>query len=183
MDDVYVVELTTTGPSGFPKDDIAEVAVCRMDADGMDFSTVYNDGIALDPRDLGKDALDWLQSGYGMDPEELYAGSPKERVVDRVQGILYGRECSAYNVNNVFGRYLCFEPWDMTGNATLLPSISLRLPPDMKGPAGEEHLQIRRAYDALCPDDPAEVGDGRRAIHMAQMATCVLMVLRRRGLS
>lgn len=30
MDDVYVVELATTGPSGYPKDTVAEIAVCRV---------------------------------------------------------------------------------------------------------------------------------------------------------
>ena len=84
MDDVYVVELATTGPSGYPKDTVAEIAVCRVLSDGSDFETVYNDGIALDPKDLGKDPLDYMEENYGIVPEDLYVGSDVSRVASDV---------------------------------------------------------------------------------------------------
>lgn len=183
MDDVYVVELATTGPSGYPKDTVAEIAVCRVMSDGSDFETVYNDGIALDPKDLGKDPLDYMEENYGIVPEDLYVGSDVSRVASDVQGLIFGKECTAYNVGNVFGKYLSFEPWDCARNLTVLPSISVRLPPELKGPPEMEHTLIRSAYDAICPGDPAMVGDGRRAIHLAQMAASVFATLRRNGLA
>lgn len=181
MDEVYVTELVTTGNAGYPKDEVVEIAVCRMLADGSDFDLVYNDAVQLDPRDLGKDALDFLLSDCGMEPEELYAGEDQAEVARRLKDVLYGKECTAYNVGNVYGKYLCFEPWDMTRNATLLPSISMRLDPELKGPPEREHDLIVKAYETLCPGDPAQVGGGRRAIHLAQMAVSVLMGLRREG--
>lgn len=182
MDDVYVVEVACTGPKGVPDDAVAEIAVCRVLADGSDFDTVYNDGIALDPLDLGKGPLDYMQENYGILPEELYAGSDIGRVVSDFQAVTFGRDCTSYDVGSVFGRHLSFEPWDATGNLTLLPSISVRLPRELRGPPRDEHVLIRRAYEALCPGDPAEVGDGMRALHLAQMASSVLMALRSRGL-
>lgn len=181
MDDVYVVEIATTGPKGMPKDTVAEVAVCRMLADGSDFDTVYDNLIMMDPRDLGKEGLDYLSENYGILPEELYAGESLDRVVSDLQKAVYGRECTAYNVGAVFGKYLNYEPWDCTRELTLLPSISMRLERELKGPPENEHELIRAAYTKLCPGDPACVGEGRRAVHLAQMATSVLMCLRRDG--
>ncbi len=181
MDDVYVVEIATTGPKGVPADTVAEVAVCRMLADGSDFDTIYSVSIAMDPRDIGKEGLDHLSKNYGIRPEELYLGEGTDKVVRRLQNSVFGRECTSYNVGNVFGKYLSFEPWDCTGNLTLLPSISMRLPSELRGPPEREHELIRAAYDSLCLGDPACVGAGRRALDLAQMAASVLIKLRREG--
>lgn len=182
MEEFYVVELALTGPKGAPKDGVAEIAVCRVLADGSDFETVYNDGIALDPLDLGKEPLDYMESNYGILPEELYEGSPEDRVVSDFQKLVFGKECTAYSVGNVFGKHLNYEPWDATRNLTLLPSLSVRLPPEYKGTPEEEHLQIRRAYEALCPGDPAGVGAGGHAVDLAQMAASIGARLRRDGM-
>ncbi len=81
MDDVYVVEIATTGPNGVPADMVAEVAVCRMLADGSNFDTVYSGSIAMDPRDIGKEGLDHLSGNYDIRPEELYLGEGTDEVV------------------------------------------------------------------------------------------------------
>lgn len=181
MDEVYVVEVAATGPRGVPGDAVAEVAVCRMDADGRDFDTVFSELVSMDPRDLGKDSLDYMSSNYGIEPEELYGGIPAREAAGRLQRVIYGKECTSYNVGNAFGKHLSFEPWDCARELTLLPSISMRLDPDLRGPPEEEHRLIRRAYDRLCPGDPACVGEGGRAMDLAQMAVSVLMVLRTHG--
>lgn len=181
MDEVYVVEIATTGSAGAPRDAVAEVAVCRMLADGSDFDTVFDSVIALDPRNIGKDALDFLSEEYEINAEDLYAGEELSDVVSRFQGKVFGRECTSYNVGAVFGKHLNFEPWDCTRNLTVLPSISIRLDSDLKGPPEREHALIREAYERMCPGDPACVGGGRRAVHLAQMAVSVLMRLRHDG--
>lgn len=181
MDEVYVVEIAATGPKGVPKDTVAQIAVCRMLADGSDFDTVYDGTIALDPRDIGKDALDYLSENYGIEAEDLYAGEQESEVVSRLRDAIYGKGCTSYNVGNVFGKYLSFEPWDCAREVTLLPSVSVRLDRSLKGTPEQEYELIRKAYDQLCPGDPAEVGDGRGALQLAQMAVSVLMRLRRDG--
>lgn len=178
-----MVEIATTGPSGYPRDTVSEIAICRMLPDGSDFETVYNDGVALDPRDVGKASLDYMEESYGIVPEDLYAGSDIARVASDVQKIIFGKDCTAYNIGNVFGKYLSFEPWNCARNVTMLPSISVRLPSDLKGAPESEHILIRNAYESICPGDPAMVGEGRRAIHLVQMAASVLIALRRNGLA
>lgn len=175
-----VVEIASTGPAGYPADQVAEVAVCRIE--GTDFVTVYDDVVALDPLDLGKEPLDYMSEQYGIDVEDLYMGMPIDDVVSHVQDVLFGNECTSYDVGNVFGRYLSFEPWDATGNSELLPSLCARLPRELKGRPWEEHVKLREAYESLCPGDPADVGDGMHAGHLAQMASSVLLALREQGL-
>ena len=81
MEDVYVVQVAATGPRWCPEDEVAEIAICKVLPDDSDFETVYNDGIALDPMDLGKAPLDYMSSEFGIEPEDLYAGSELGRVV------------------------------------------------------------------------------------------------------
>ncbi len=180
MTETYVVEIVATGAGGYPKEQVAEIAICRIT--GTEFETTYCNGICLDPLDLGKNSLDYLSENHGIEAEDLYTGSPLDAVVADVQKLLFGNECTAYDAGNVFGRYLAFEPWDLTGNATILPSLSSRLPRDLKGPVSEESRMLESAYETLCPGDPAQTNGGRRALHLAQMASCILLELRGRGL-
>ena len=182
MDEVYVVEVSTTGPKGAPADAVAQIAVCRMLPDGSDFDTVYDATVAMDPKDLGKESLDHLSGCFGINPEDLYLGEDLDRVVRDVQEIIFGKECTSYNVGNVFGKHLSFEPWDATRNLTLLPSLSVRLPGDLRGPPEQEHILIRRAYGSICPGDPAGIREGNHAIDLAQMAASVAAALRREGI-
>lgn len=180
MDDVYIVEIAATGDNGMPKDTVAEVAVCKMFSDGSDFETTYYGRIALDPRDLGKDALDHLADVHGIGPEGLYMGDPEDTVVRGLQDAIFGKECTSFDVNLTFGRFLCFEPWDTTGELTLLPSYSVRLDRDIRNPP-EGELAIPYAYSKLCPDDPAGIGKGRTALDLAQMSASMMCILRRGG--
>lgn len=180
MDEVYVVEVATTGVNGCPRDRVAEIAVCKVS--GRDFETVYFETLALDPLDLGKESLDYMSETFGIEPESLYAGIEEDAAVSAIQKIIFGKYCTSYTVGNVFGRYLSFEPWDATRNVTLLPALSARLPQEFKGAPWEEPIRLAEAYRAFCPDDPAQVGEGRRAIHLAQMASSVLLDLKDRGM-
>lgn len=183
MDDAYVVEIASTGGRGCSQDAIVEMAICRVRSDGTSFETIYNDGIAVDPLDLGKDALDYMEVNYGIMPEELYSGSPQGRVVSDFQRMVFGNECTSFDVSQTFGKFLSFEPWDATGNLTILPSISARLPLGTYDRTLPPSTVIPSVYRSLCPDDPASVGEGRRALHLAQMSASILSVLRRNGLA
>ncbi len=181
MDDVYVVQIAATGSKGLPSDAVSQVAVCRMLSDGSDFDTVFFETVSLDPLDIGKDSLDYMSESFGINAEDLYSGMDAESVASGLQKTIYGKECTSYNIGNVFGKYLNYEPWDCTRELTLLPSISMRLDRELKGPPEQEHQLIRKAYDSLCPGDPAQVGEKKSALELAQMSVSVLMVLRRAG--
>lgn len=173
MDDVYVVEASFTGPKGFPMDRVVEVAVCRMHRDGEDFDTVYNSFVYADPKDLGKDALDYLYENYGIAAETLYAAPEQEVVGRELLSKLQDTEATSFDVNKTFGQFLCVEPWDLNGELSLFPSISSRLPPEYSG-------DIRKAYDYVTPGNPLDV-HGMTAMDRCLMATSIMMKLRQTG--
>ena len=178
MDEVYIVEVAVTGESGFPKDAVVQIAICRMEADGSDYDTVYEDNIALDPKDVGHDALTRLEEVYGITAEILYMGEDRSEVISRVTSILKGHDCASFS-KMTFSKFLCYEPWDLNCEVTFLPAISLLIPRDMLGDTDPNSLH--NVYGRLCPGDPAGVGEGRSAMDMAQMSACVAMAMRRKG--
>lgn len=173
MDDVYVVEAAFTGPRGFPMDRVIEVAVCRMHRDGEDFDTVYDSFVQADPMDIGKDSLDFIQENYGVTAETLYAAPPVEVVAKELLEKLRDTECTSFDVNHTFGRFLCVEPWDLNGELELFPSISSRLPP-------EYCKTLEEAYDYVTPGNPMGV-EGRTAMDRCLMSTSIMMKLRKTG--
>jgi hypothetical protein len=181
MEDVYVVEIVDTGPRGIPYDTVVQVAACRMFADGEDFDTVYSGCIAREPMDLGKESLDHIEEVYGITPEELYDGDTEEDVAEGLRQAILGKECTSFDVQHTFGRFLSFEPWDTARELTLLPSFSSRIPRGMR-PGPNVPANIASVYSALCPDDPFSVGTGRSALDLATMSCGILMRLRRDGM-
>ncbi len=173
MDDVVVVECATTGTKGFPIDRVIEVSVCRMHRDGMDFDTVYDSFVYADPMDIGKDALDHLQNEYGITAETLYAAPEEGIVVKELFSKIKGSECTSFNVNLTFGKFLCVEPWDLNMEITMLPSIASRLPP-------EYSRSLPDAYHHFCPDNPMDVS-GRTSMDRCLMSTALMMRLRQDG--
>ncbi len=179
MDEVYVVEIAATGPKGVPKDTVAEVAVCRVLGDGSDFDTVYWGRVALDPLDLGKEPLDYLQENYGITAESLYSGDPQEEVVKGFQDAVFGQEVTSYSVGSTFGKFLSFEPWDTAREVTVLPSYSAVLPE--KCSAETVPGSIEAAYSVLCPGDSAGFSAEPGALRLAHMSASVVALLRREG--
>lgn len=180
MEDLYVVEIAATGPKGMPADAVAEAAVCLLPGDGSEFETVFYGRVMLDPLDIGKDALDYLESEYGITAESLYAGDPEEEVAKGLQGAVYGKECCSYDVGFTFGRFLSFEPWDTAREVEVLPSYRLMLPDAVRGDSAAS--SISAAYSALFPDDDAGILEEQGALRLAQMSASIVQRLREEGL-
>ena len=83
MTSIFAVETAATGPIGFPMDKVVQIAICEIS--GGEYETVFAECIRTDPRDLGKEPLDYLSDNYGIHAEDLYSGVPEESVVERVQ--------------------------------------------------------------------------------------------------
>jgi len=181
MDDVYVVETASTGTKGFPKDRVVEIGICRIPAGAMTFESVFAERIETDPREIGKPALDRLELMHGMDPQNLYFGIPEDEAVDRVRDMLVGKTCASFDIQEVFGKFLCFQPWNLTHEAELLPSIKSRFHPDLRFMETEGN-PIRHLYDKVLPDDPASVGEGNGAYECACMSAALFIHLRGQGL-
>lgn len=181
--DMYVIEVNADGDKGYPDNIVVEVGVCKVDLDRMDFDSIYSDIIVLDPLNMGKTSLDWLTDTAGIDVRELYMGLPQEEVVSNVKKLLKGNEVACFDIGETFGRFLLFEPWDFTKEMTIMSSVSSRMPRNAS-PILKTNLQgrIGYAYAKLCPDDPADVGDGRRALQLAQMTSEITIRLRKSGL-
>ena len=180
--DVYVVQIVADGPDGFPADHVAEIGICGVSLSRMDADSVYGEVVALDPRELGKRRLDYLEERAGITAGELYAGTPEEKVIGEVKSLLQGGTVAAYDIKNVFYYHLLNGAWDLTGTVSFMPAISARLDRGFR-PAvrGDENIGIRKAYEAMCPGDPMGVGGGSRALDCAQMSAAVMMELRRAG--
>lgn len=180
---MYVIEVNADGDKGYPDNIVVEVGVCKVDLDRMDFDSIYNDIILLNPVDMGKTSLDWLTDTAGIDVRELYLGTPQEEVVSNVKELLKGNEVACFDVGVTFGRFLLYEPWDFTKEITVMSSISSRIPSNAS-PIVKTNLQERigYAYSKLCPDDLANIGKGRRALHLAQMTSEIVIKLRKNGL-
>ncbi len=182
MDGILVTEIAETDPKGLPWGKVIQIAVCRLDQDGGFYDTVLTESIKADPLDLGKPALDRLSEVYGVNAENLYLGEDEGLVVERAKSVLVGSECISFDVGMVFGGYLCYEPWDLTREVTLYPSMSRFLPAQAVPIEGESVDPLRKAYETMCPGDPAGVGDGKGAYERAQMSASVLSALIRAGL-
>lgn len=178
-----MVEVNGDGAESYPDSTVAEIGICSVDLETKDFDTIYHEVIKLDPLDLGKTSLDWLSATSGMDVRELYLGSPVKEVAEHVRKILKGNYVACFDIGEVFGKYLIYEPWDLTHEVSVMPSVYRRLPGNAVK-RGDELLndRIRTAYSAMCPGDPACIGEGRRALHMAQMTSEIIIRLRSQGL-
>lgn len=178
MNDTFVVEIATTGIAGCPKDAVVEIAICRLFPDFSDYDSVYDAMVYMDPKDLGYDALERIDSLYGISPDELYLGDDVSKVSDDVRKILSGSDCISFD-KTTFARFLCFEPWDLNRSVSFMPAISLMIPRIFT--ETESLHQIYEVYHRFFNDDPAGVGDDRSALSMAQMCSCVVGEMRRRG--
>ena len=181
-DEIFVVQALPTGPDGYPYDEIVDIAVCMVDLENNAYRTVYHNLIYYDPRHLGKRKLDYLSGIGGISPEEVYAGDPEGKVAEEVLKIIGGKNIAAFDGRQEFGRYMTFDPWDITYRSTVMPSVSSKMPVSLKCRSpSDEPVTIRKAYRRLLKNDPAQIGAGRRAIHLAQMTSELMIHMRGKG--
>ena len=181
-DEIFVIQVLPTGPDGYPYDEIADIAICKVNLEIGTYQTVYHNLIFYDPKLLGKTKLDYLAGIGKIYAEELYAGDPEKKVVEEVYKIIEGNNVAAYDSKQEFGRYMTYGEWGLTHRTTIMPSISAKMPISLKCRfPSDEPMTIRKAYRRLLKNDPAEIGTGRRAIHIAQMASELMIHMRSKG--
>ena len=180
-DPIYIVETISDGAEGHPYDEVLSIGVCRVDLDAGDYDTVLGDVVQVEPRYVGKRKLDYAES-KGLDVQSLYTGTPLEDLVKEFKEIVKGQYVTSYDIRQEFTKYLCNDPWDITGTATIMPSIMMRQPISLKCKYPEDEPDIIvKAYRKAFRNDPACVGKKRGAIELAQMASMVAISLRARG--
>ncbi|UAL08306.1 MAG: hypothetical protein KRP56_03425 [Candidatus Methanogranum gryphiswaldense] len=181
-DDVYVVQAVTTGPNGYPYDEIIDIAICKADLDDMNYELVYSGLVFYDPKDLGKKKLDYLSEHFRMTPETIYSGGSEKKISNDILEIIKGHNVTCYDIRQEFGRYMICAPWDITYQTTIMPSISSRMPISLKckEPADEAET-ICKAYHRIMRNDPAKVRRNRRAEDLAKMSTHLMFHMREKG--
>lgn len=183
VSEIYVVEVNADGDKGYPDDVVVEIAICRVDTDSMIFDSVYNELIQRDPLDMGKSSLDTLTETAGIDTRELYLGVPLDDVVADVRRILEGKDVACFDLKETFMKFLINEPWDLTGVVTIMPAVSIRVPQNAKPDRDKTPQErIRYSYSKVCPEDPASIGDGHRALDLVQMTSQMVLTLRKDGM-
>lgn len=179
--DVCVIQVVSDGPDGFPRDEIVDIGICGIDLGRMEVESIYSMVIAHDTSSWGPGKMEYA-SRYGITDADIARGSPPEDVCMDVKDILRGRSAASFDIRNVFYGYMVNEPWDLTREVSVMPSICSRLPMWRRSSApSEENSGIRYAYGRMFPDDPMDVKDGMRALDHALMSSAILMELRERG--
>ena len=180
-DPIYVIESISDGAEGHPYDEILSIAVCRVDLDAGDYDTVFNEVVQAEPKYVGKRKLDYAES-KGLDVQSLYTGKDIGDIVSELREIVKGQYVTSYDIRQQFTKYLCNDPWDLTGYVSIMPSIMMRQPVSLKCKYPEDEPDIIvKAYRKVFRNDPANVGRGRGAMELAQMASMVAISLRARG--
>ncbi len=180
-DRIFVIETIADGEAGFPYDEILSVGVCAVDPETGDFDSVYHATVSFDPRQLGKTKLDYAEA-QGLKVAELYNGIPEAQAARELKQIVKGQYVTSYDIRQEFSKYLTNDPWDLTLETHIMPSIMARQPISLrcKTPADEPGI-IVKAYRRTFRNDPANVGRDRSALALAQMAAELLLDLRVRG--
>ncbi len=180
-DPIFVVESISDGSEGYPYDEILSIAVCKVDLDAGDFDTVFDGTVLAEPKHIGKPKLDYAES-KGLNVPDLYMGTPVKELAEGFKKVVKGGYVTSYDIRQQFTKYLCNDPWDVTLEVSIMPSIMNRQPVSFKCHRPEEEPDIIvKAYRKIFRNDPLGAGSARGAIELAQMASMIAINLRSRG--
>jgi hypothetical protein len=179
--DIYVMQVVSDGPEGFPRDEIVDVGICGIDLERMEVDSIYSMFVSYDDTVLTDDKKKYLADN-GISADDVRKGASVASVCADVKRLLRGRTVASFDVRNVFYRYMVNEPWDLTKEVSVMPSVGSRLPrPANPGPS-DENLSIRNAYRRIFGDEHADLNNGKRALDHALMSSDILIELRKREL-
>lgn len=181
--DMHVISLAVTGPGRFPHDEVVEIAICGVDTTLLDIDCLYSSTISLSSDHWTEEKRRFVIENYGLGREELENGRDVVEVVREVKDLLHDQVVTSFNIKADFYGFLLNEPWDLTGEVSIAPSISTRsaevcrIPYELRD--GGNILNI--TYDLMFPEDPARVQGCHRALDNAMRASTILLELRRIG--
>lgn len=179
--DVYVVQIITSGANGFPDDEVVDIGICGLDLERMEADSVYSMTIRYDVDAWPQEKRDYLAQS-GITADMVRSGAASDDVSHDVKELLNGGSAASFDIRNVFYRYMVNEPWDLTKEVSVMPSICSRLPASQRciSPP-DENEKILYAYGRMFPDSPADLSEGPRALDYALMSSAILMELRKKG--
>ena len=205
---MLIIDTETTGLVGYPMDRVLEIGIAEMDEKTFEVKPVYNALVKYADQEeyFAKYKENrgpiWVFDNTDMTPEMIAEeGKGVSEVVDDVRNIVSGKCVTSYNVPFDFGRFLYYDPWnlseickvpfDIMDEATF--AVRNRAENDKienKALADrllwewedfpEKWLRSADAYAALCPEDPAGIGEQKhRALDDAIQEAYILAAVRR----
>ncbi|MDD4244970.1 MAG: hypothetical protein PHI62_02215 [Candidatus Methanomethylophilaceae archaeon] len=181
--DIFVIQVIPTGPDGYPKDGVAEVGIASVDLDSGEIRSVYQNRIRHEPGSLDESKIEYLENNSGMKASDLADADPADSVVKEVKDILKGGTVTSFDVANVFYRYMIPEPWDITFEVSIMPSVSSRMPYSLRcRKPFEENKAIMKAYSAIYGEEaPLNASGSATALDLALMTAYIIISLRRQS--
>ena len=182
MSRISTVQIITNGNRGFPYDSVVQIGSVDVDTESGTLSEGFEVTVRCDTDSWTQEEREYL--GDRVSEDDLKNGMPLEDAVGFVKDRLRGKDAASFEIANTFGRYLSFEPWDLTLETSILPSISFRLPSVVRGAdTSKENSFLDRAYARYLTDDPLGLGSRRRtAVDYARESAMLLLFLRKKGL-
>ncbi|MFA6710447.1 MAG: hypothetical protein WC067_03325 [Candidatus Methanomethylophilaceae archaeon] len=179
---IYVIQVVSSGPTGFPDDEVVQIGITAVDMAHSDVESAYLSTILSDPDGLSEEKKDYIHACSSLSDDDLRRGVPLDEVCKEVKSLLFGSDVTSFNISNTFTKYLINEPWDLTHEVTIMPSVESRLPSDIYSiDASKEKRSIIDAYDRIFPDDPNGIGNAETALDLAIRTSYILLFLRSHG--
>ncbi len=188
-DEIYILDIETTGLEGAPKDLVVDVGICRVSLRRGSVEDVYSSVLGYDVdswNDYYKEA--WIFQNTDLTLKMVAEAPPAREVIKDVRRILRNRKVTAYNISYDMDKFLFQEPWDMKGEFTLCNDIMLAATPVCKVPNeyyGRKYRypKLDVAYSKIVEGDPANIHgvQSHRALSDARMASYVMVQMFRNG--
>lgn len=153
--DIYILDTETTGLGGYEQGDvIVEIGIARVD---LQRKKVYPEFGRLVRQPLTPSQREsWVFQNTDLTPEEVMSSPWSPAQIRLALSPYINKTFTAYNVDFDFGRYLLHPPWHFCPH--LAPCI-METAADTYNEG--RWFKAQEAYDLLCPDNPANVPDGR----------------------
>ncbi len=205
---MLIIDTETTGLHGYPRDRVLEIGIAELNEETLKVEPVYNALIRYRDQDAffadyrKKCGPIWIFDHTDLTPEEIAEkGKDIDQVVADVRSIVDGRDVTSYNVPFDFGSFLDFDPWNLSEICKVPFDIMDEATFTVRNRADhgkienkaladrllwewedfpEKWLRSADAYAALCPEDPARIGEQKhRALDDAIQEAYILAAIRR----
>ena len=165
---LYVLDTETTGLNGAPIDSVVEIGIARVDIDRCkvypEWTRIINAPLTEQQK---KEA--WVFNNTDLTPDDCLS-SPHftGNVADELNIIYSGLPFTAYNRAFDFDMFLNKDPWNF--RPAYLPCL-MEITRQALNATGR-WLKAQEAYDTLCPDNPAQLPEGREQHRALSDAVC-----------
>ncbi len=178
MTEIHIVEAITDGEYGCPLDRIVEIGICKANIETGIVESLYSEKVFLEPGSFTKKQKAFLLEKHHLTPEDLKDGCSLEEIVERTMKVLRGTTVTSFDSSVTIGKFLAFEPWDISKEMSVMSSVSSLLPkPVVLDEKLTEKEKIITAYRMIFPDDEHCVGDGESALDLAIKTGYILIKL------